>query len=271
MYEEIIRLEGGSQGATSIILAGVHGNEKCGIIAFKKLIPSLSIKRGEVIFAYGNPKAIEKNVRYTESNLNRLFKPEKELSEKERGSYEYARAVLLKKYLDQASALLDIHASLTPGSPRFAICNEKGKTVVKSLPVSFIVSGFDEIQPGGTDYYMNRNGKIGICLECGYYEDAPSVGFAEKCIASFLIAQGNIDGETEVADCPEIRMKSMYMTKSNHFLLKKRFKDFENVSSGQIIGIDGKQTITAEEDGVILFARNRDKVGEEAFLFGQYK
>ena len=91
MKEEFTQLIGEKEGPTSIILAGVHGDEKCGVEAFKKLLPNLQIEKGRVWFGYGNPRAIEENKRFTEANLNRMFKGDEELSKKDKNSYEYKK------------------------------------------------------------------------------------------------------------------------------------------------------------------------------------
>ena len=270
MYENIIELMGKEPGPTSIILVGVHGNEKCGVEALNKILPNLEIQKGKVFFAYGNPKAIDQNVRYTEANLNRMFKPEETLSEKEKGNYEYSRAQFLKKYLDQSDVLLDIHASFTPTSQRFVICELNSKDIVKYLPFNLIVSGFDQIEPGGTDYYMNSIGKIGICVECGYLGDQKSVAIAEESIFTFLRARGHIAGEKQLFNQDYVQMYSIYITKNN-FKLAKEFSDFEEIKSGQLIGLDGQEKIQAQKDSVILFAINVEVGGEEAFLLGEKK
>src|SRR3989338_915503 len=133
MFEECIQVHGKGDGPTSIILAGIHGNETCGIEAVTKILPSLEIDRGRVLIGYGNPRAIEKNVRFTEANLNRMFKDDDLFSEDDKGSYEYKRAQFLKSYLDKADALLDVHASFTPNAKPFIICETNAKGVVEYL------------------------------------------------------------------------------------------------------------------------------------------
>lgn len=270
MFEDIIELKGEEQGSISMILVGVHGNERCGIDALKELLPSLKIQRGRVFIAYGNPTAIEKNVRYIEANLNRLFKSDEMLSEKEKDSYEYSRAQFLKEYLDKADYLLDIHASLTPNSRRFVICEENARDIAKQLPISLRVSGFDNVEPGGTDYYMNQRGKVGVCIECGYFRDPSSKDIAKENILAFLMACGNILGTPKVCTQSTIQIEGLYLTKNN-VVLGKQFKDFEKVRKNQIIGIDGTEEVKMPIDGIILFARNRERPNEEAFLYGQYK
>ncbi|MCR4260828.1 MAG: succinylglutamate desuccinylase/aspartoacylase family protein [Candidatus Colwellbacteria bacterium] len=271
MPEDMIQIRGELEGPTSIILAGVHGDEKCGTEALLKLIPNLQIKKGIVWFGYGNPRAIEKNVRYTETNLNRMFKSDDELDDTEKSSYEYERARFLKKYLDKADALLDLHASFTPGAKPFVLCEANANDIVKYLPFDLMVTGFDEVEPGGTDYYMNKMGKIGICAECGYLGDPESTKRAEESIIFFLKARGHIDGEVVAKGLSYIHMYQLYLTKTNKFVLAKPFKDFEEIRSGQVVGTDGSEEIRAPKDSIILFARDRNQINDEGFLLGEKK
>lgn len=271
MYRNFIQITGKKRGSTSIILAGVHGDEKCGIDAFENILPTLKIERGTVLFGFGNPRAIVVGKRFTESNLNRMFKNASSLSYNKKNSYEYRRARLLKNYLKQADTLLDIHASFTPNSKPFAICEANAEKTVKYLPIDLAVSGFDQIQPGGTDYFMNSIGKVGICIECGYIGDPKTTKIAEKSIGAFLKACGHISNDLKPRKQSYIQMYDLYKTKSRNFTLSKPFSDFEKVLKGQTIGVDGKNEIRADKNSLILFARNRKRIGDEAFLLGEKK
>jgi len=271
MLEEIIEIKGKRTGPVSIVLAGVHGNEKCGVEVFQRILTDMQIENGRVLFGYGNPRAIKSNKRSIETNLNRIFKNNNLLSSNEKMSYEYERAQFLKTYFAQADALLDVHASLTPNSKPFIICEANAKGIVKYLPIGLVVSGFDQVEPGGTDYYMNSIGKIGICAECGYLGDSSSKYAAEKSIFAFLKARGHIKNNLKPRKQSYVRIYTLYKTMTNKFTLVKSFNDFEEVSEGQVIGIDGEKEVRTEKSGVILFARNREKIGAEAFLFGEKK
>lgn len=261
-------------GKTSLIIAGVHGNEKCGIEAFDQLLPSLVIESGTVHFLYGNPGAINKNVRFVDTNLNRLFRDDDKLSQEQKESYEYSQMKRIQEYLLQADALLDIHASNTPDSQPFIIAENNSQEIIDKLPISICVSGFDILEPGGTDGYMNSLGKIGICIECGYTNNQHSTEVAMKSILDFLSAMGHIKNKSENNVEKEkvfYHMDTLYHTHTDSFKLEKEFDDFEPLVQGQIIGYDGDTIVKAEKDGIILFARNRDTIGAEAFLFGEEK
>ncbi len=269
MFEKIVQIKGEEIGSTSIILAGVHGDERCGIEAVRAILPNLAIERGVVLFGYGNPRAIEANRRCMEANLNRMFQSDAALSRDEKKSYEYERAQVLKIHLNQADALLDLHASRTSKSKPFIICEANAKGVSEYLPPDLVVAGFDAVEPGGTDYYMNSIEKIGICVECGYAGDSRSVEIAKESIFAFLKARDHIKNDLSPKRQSRIRMYDLYKTKTNRFVLSKQFDDFEEVSKGQVIGMDGDEAVRAEKESVILFARNRDRSGEEAFLLGE--
>ena len=97
--EDIIEIIGANPGTTSIIIAGIHGDERGGIDAFEEIIPNLKIENGRVIFMYGNPEAIKLNKRFTEANLNRMFNEDSAILDEQKNSYEYKRAQCIKKYL----------------------------------------------------------------------------------------------------------------------------------------------------------------------------
>lgn len=269
--EDIITIKGEESGPTSMILVGVHGNERCGVEAIQKLLPKLRIDKGTVHIGYGNPRAIEQGVRFIEVNLNRMFKSDDTLSVEQKNSYEYGRAQYLKEYMDQADVLLDIHASSNSESRIFAICESNADEIIKYLPVPLIVSGFDTIQPGGTDWYMNMIGKIGICVECGYLADPSATIVAEESILNFLVARGHNIGKTNRQEQRRIHVYELYYSKTDSFKLTKVFYDFEEINKGDVIGIDGEESVVVEKDSIILFAHDRDKRGEEAFLLGEYK
>ncbi len=266
--QEVITLEGKSPGNTSIILGGVHGNEVCGVEALNQLLPNLQIESGKVFFAYANPPAIEKKVRYTEANLNRMFVDPEKLTEEEKSSYEFSRAEFLKEYLSQADALLDVHASSNPKSKPFMICEPNSYDIIKALPIETVVHGFDEVEPGGTDYFMNKIGKVGICVECGFLEDPQSTVRAVDSIMAFLKQRGHIPGVAVTTKKSYIHMYKLYKSQTEEFRLVKPFEDFEKMQAGDLIGQDDGEVVYCERNGIILFAKNSTYKGQEVFLLG---
>jgi succinylglutamate desuccinylase len=147
--EGVTTINGSKSGITLAIIAGVHGNEICGIEAIKQILPTITIKAGRVHFIYGNPRAIKKNVRQVDMNLNRAFQQDNQLSDDEKRSYERKRALELMPILDRCEAILDIHSSATRATTPFVICE----------PHSFLLLGnyhFLSFLTVGTKYNLGE-------------------------------------------------------------------------------------------------------------------
>jgi len=194
-------------------------------------------------------------------------------SNKVKRTYEYKRAQELKKILNQGDALLDIHSTLHPNKP-FIICEKNALEIVSYFSKDFkrVVQGFDRLEPGATDGYMISHQGIGICIECGQHNSLSAANIVKKAIYSFLVARGHIDhlNIKKNENREIVKMNYLYKTKSNSFILDKKFSDFEKINKGMLIGVDGKENIKSPKDCVIVFAHNRGKKNEEAFLLGEF-
>lgn len=253
------------------ILAGVHGNEISGVRALKKAISSLTIHTGTVHFIICNSKAIKEKKRFVDQDLNRLFLPsslKKKLPNSANNEKKIAKK--LAPLLAKTDYLLDLHSSASPASPVFAICEPHAYPIAENLPVNIIASGFDKLEPGATDRFVNLHKGIGICLELGYHNNpnGPSIGY--NAIKKFLITIGVIHTKAfkEKKRKKYITFSTLYKTKKN-FLPAKSFKDFQSVKKGQTIGHDANTAIKAPADGLVLFVRKKDKPHQEAFLFAK--
>ncbi len=269
----VFTFTGNDPGKTLALMAGVHGNEVCGVRLFYEILPHFEIKRGIVHLIFGNPRAIEANVRFTEDgmNLNRAFKPAELLSETELVSYERHRAEELMPILLECEALLDIHSVRSIENTPFIICESQAFSIARRLPFSIRSSGWDTVQPGGTDYFMNTHGKIGICVECGFHRDESAVHRAKSAMSSFLAFMNATDdailqqtrGQRDLAVFTQHVVQVGYRP-------ARQFADFEPVRSNEIIGWDGEETLRAPEDAFIIFGGNTEnRCGAEAFVLAR--
>lgn len=263
----IIKKESKNSGKTLAIFCGVHGNEKAGVYAVKKALRNLKIKKGGVYFVFANPKAIEKNVRFTEKNLNRCF-----LKKQKGVSYEEKRAIELIKILKQSDALLDVHSSYNSDTIPFAI-TDNGLDIVKNMNFEIIANGFDNIEPGATDGYMKKNNKIGICIECGYLgKSEENIDLAYDSIIQFLQYFEAID---KLKDKNTIKQKILYVDKiqkitNKNFKLTRSFADFETISKNTLIATDESKKYITDKESVILFGIPGKPVGAEAYILGTW-
>jgi succinylglutamate desuccinylase len=252
-------------GPIITIMAGIHGDEICGIKAFKKVIPNLKLKKGKVYFILGNLKAIKLKQRQYQTNLNRLYKDDSLIDNKIKKTYEYKRSREIIPYLNDSIALLDIHSAMDKDSTPFAICEKPFIKIAEKLPVKIISSGFTKLEPGGSEGYMYTNKKIGICIECGDHISDLSNQNAIDAIYTFIAHFNMIDKPMQ----QKVNVDFIYKTKTN-FKPIKYFKDFEPIKKGSVIGYDGTKKIVAKNNGFILFVVNRKTSNKEAFLLGKY-
>lgn len=257
-------------GPNIVIMAGVHGDESCGVFAVHEAMSRYTIMRGRVTWIIGSPKAVNNSRREYETNLNRMFRDDLLLSDFEKQTYEYVRSRELMPILAEADALLDIHSSTTLDTVPFVICEPHSYQVVQSLPVGVVVSGIDLLHPTGTDAYVNQMGGRGICIECGSHNDPRAVTVAKEAIYEFLSVFGVIESREEGEQCVKryIKADQIYKSKSE-FTLAKNFPEFAHINQGEVVGYDGGREVYADKPGVILFPQNCTEQGQEAFVFGE--
>ncbi len=265
--DSIIVKEGVENGPTVTVFGGVHGNERVGVLAIQKAIKELEIVKGKVIFVFANPSAIEKDVRQIDKNLNRLF-----LEDNHGDAYEDQRARELMEILNSSVALLDIHAVNNPKAPSFVITESNAFDIVKEMDFEIVTSNWYIHEPGATDAYMFRNGKIGICIECGYLKQASeNVDLAFSSILVFLQYFGLITEKQSGFNRSQAYMSVEKIVKkqSDNFHFEKEYSDFDSLEKGELFAKDGQQEYVAEEGQYILFPRSNKSVGEEVFTLAK--
>lgn len=90
-----------------LVIGGTHGNELLGV----KLVESLQKQPLENVDAIiANPRAVKVGTRFTESDLNRSFGPQKNRA------YEVKRAREIQTIAKNYDVVLDFHNTQTPGN-----------------------------------------------------------------------------------------------------------------------------------------------------------
>jgi len=267
----IYKIDSGIKGPKIAIFSGVHGNETAGIEAVKKALKEIEIKKGVVYFVFANQKAIEKNIRYIDVNLNRCFLKENK-NKKEVNKYELKRAVELMKILDEVDILLDLHSTGTKDSIPFAITEDNGFDIVKKMNFDIVVRNFDMYEPGATDGYMSNNGKIGICLECGYIGDnMMNLAYESilKLLKYFQVIDLNIDLKNK--EQKYLKITGVQKVTDKNFRVVKNFDNFEEVDKGTLIAIDDNKEYRAKKKNILLFATMQKRnIGDEAYITAEW-
>jgi len=268
MNIKVVEKLGKEQGKKIVILAGVHGDEVCGVRALDNLINKLKIRAGKVTFIYANLHAIRQNKRFIEFNLNRCFLEEqpKEMAD----SLEGKTAIEIMPYLNEADLMLDIHASYTKDSVPFVICDESQIQHANIFNADYVVSNIDLYHSGSTDHFMNRQKKPGFCFECGYLEDLKTQKAAEDAIINFLSFTESIYRIVDYKKHQTIfRITGIYKNKEPIFTIERNFLDFEKLKDETLIGRDGFKEVYCKKGQILLFVRDAKKANEECFLIAE--
>lgn len=265
--DNIFLLDSGKPGPDVAIFAGIHGNEKAGVYALDELLLYLELGAGSVYLAYGNPPAIEQDVRFVGKNLNRCFVPGSN-----GGEYEDLRAKELMTVLDKTDALLDIHAFNDPEGEPFVICEEPSLEIAQKMCVPIISTNWADAEPGTADGYMYALGKTAICLECGPV--CLSEEYAELAVVSamqFLKHFDMVDVDMAFSTSPKsiVRADHSVTRTSQDYVLEPGFKNFQQLEEGQPICTQDGETYFATAGECIIFPRYDPPIGAEAYIIGQ--
>jgi len=262
---KIIVKESGKPGPSIAVMVGVHGDELCCVKALDSILPKIKIIAGRVTFIYANLEAIKQKKRFIDFDLNRCFfsdQPPYMIR-----SVEGRTTKELVKILEEADALLDVHASTSKKTTPFIICEKNSYGLVKCFPFKYVCSGFDDSHPGDSEGFMNRVGKRGIGIECGYLGDKKSIEVAKDAIITFLTKTGSIKGKKPQDSAKEfLHTMIIFKNRAPIFKLAREFPDFEELPTRTIIGFDGEEKIFGERGDFLLFAKNADAPNKECFV-----
>jgi len=259
--QNLIKFKSEVKGNKCAILICIHGNEPCGYFALREIMKNFKILSGELYIILGNPKAFLLNKRFYETDLNRCFIDSKD------NSYESNRSIQISKILDKVDSVLDIHSSFVKESPIFSICEKETINLSDNFNTEYNIVNLKEFHKGSTDYYMHKQKKEGLCIECGYHESKDAKNIALNAIKTFLQIKkiSNFGLKLNQNKPKQLIANSCYLTKNN-FSLIKEFSDFEKVKKNQTIGFDGNIKIESKIDAYIVFAKNCNNKNQEAFV-----
>jgi len=265
---DIIEITSDKSGPSVAILAGVHGNETAGILALQEVLPTLKLKRGTVYAAFANVPAIEQNVRVISSNLNRQFLPGNYGTD-----YEDVRARELMAVLDNCDALLDLH-SFGPNDPEtpFIICEDNALDLATKFDPEIISIGWTGAEPGASEGYMYRAGKIGICIECGpLSKPAEFKSLAIKSIYQYLKYFDLVDTDVEFSTAQKkiIAVGSATKRQTKEFYLDPALQSFVQLRSDRILGNQGGKDMVGKAGDYIIFPRPNAVIGAEVYITGR--
>jgi predicted deacylase len=287
-------LDSGTPGPSVMVQALTHGNEFCGAIALDTLLKEgLRPARGTLTLAFANVAAFSRfdfdnpnRSRFVDEDYNRVWADE--VLDGPRDSTELRRARELRKFVDAADYLLDLHSMHEPCRP-IMVCAKSDKSVALSrrmgVPADLLL---DTGHPAGLR--MIERGPFGdpasprtaILIECGQHWEKSAVDVAIDTTLRFLMVTGAVDeawARARLRLKPAsiqrlVRVTEAVVAKSLNFRFARPWKGLEVVpEAGTPVAYDdGKEWRTPYDDCVMVMPGTTHlKPGNTTVRLGRYQ
>lgn len=290
----IDHLKGEKEGPTVVFFAGIHGNEPAGIFALKHVMRELKLQQrsilGEVYAIAGNLRALEKNVRFLDEDLNRIWSPEKvkhiqqkkeELKGDENELFELHE--LLSEILKKSASplyFIDLHTTSSETSP-FVVLNDSllNRKFASNYPLP-IVLGIEEYLEGALLSFINELGYVSLGYESGQHDEVSAI---KNCI-DFIHFTLGLTESVNLSKSEQTILKSMVLKsgkvsnkfyeiyyqynieKGNDFKMLPGFVNFQKIPKGKDFALDNDYILKAKGDRQIFMPLYQDQ-GSEGFYY----
>lgn len=297
---EIGRVVGDAAGPTLIVVGGIHGNERAGVVGAKRALETVERRRaalrGELVAFAGNVGAMRLGVRYRERDLNRGWTPERieALEARQRSGApleaEDREQVELLSVIRAAIArargpvyLVDLHTTSAHGFP-FVLFGDtlKQRKFAGSIPLAILL-GLEEQIDGVLSAYWTTQGCITCGVEGGQHEDPGSVDNLEAVVllgaeAAGLFGAARIS-ETAAAHALLDRRRGELprvieviarhaITAADSFVMEPGFANLARAKAGQLLARSRGQEVRAKKDGLVILPLYQGQ-GADGFFWGR--
>lgn len=201
------RFDSGRPGPQVLVQALTHGNEVCGALALRWLFgQKLQPRCGTLTLAFANVAAYEAfdreaphASRYVDEDYNRVW-ADAEL-DGPRDSTELRRARELRRFVDAADLVLDIHSMHEPCRP-LMVCGKADKNAdyarALGVPAELLIdtghpAGMRMIDRGG--FADPASPKRALLIECGQHWERAAEDVAIDTLVRFLALTGVADAQ----------------------------------------------------------------------------
>ncbi|MFB6155669.1 MAG: succinylglutamate desuccinylase/aspartoacylase family protein [Haloferacaceae archaeon] len=223
------------------VVAGIHGDEPCGVRAVERLLAESPSVQKPVKFVVANERALEAGVRYLDADLNRAFPGDPNADEHERRlAYDLAREV-------RGCTTLAIHSTQSFGEP-FGVVDSVdpvSRDIAPKLPIVALIET-DERTEGRLIEYPHV-----VEVEAGFQASDEAAANAYELTKAFLVATGVLEADpADVAeppsDVPVFRLRDS-IPKPPAEEYEVFATNFERVESGQAFAAADGESVVADE------------------------
>lgn len=290
-------IKGAQPGPTVVFFGGIHGNESSGVIAIKDVLDVISAThvKGNIIGIAGNLKALEKQQRYIDEDLNRLWTKERIESIKNKINLNTEELELLEllnilntiiQTNEPPFYFIDLHTTSSKTLP-FITINDAliNRKFSNQFPVP-IVLGIEEYLNGPLLSYINELGFVSLGFESGQHNDiraiTNSIAFAYLTLvfSGVLNKKGVIDFnkyynqlKTQSANLVNV-FEVIYLYKikdEDTFKMYQGFKSFQSLKKDTKLAHNNNTEIIAPYSGRIFMPLYQKKGAEGFFIIKPIK
>ncbi|MEZ4817224.1 MAG: succinylglutamate desuccinylase/aspartoacylase family protein [Flavobacteriaceae bacterium] len=286
--------EGSSKGPTLVFTAGIHGNEPTGVFALTEVLNQLKGKEnefsGKLIALAGNLEALRLQVRFLDTDLNRLFTLSK-IQEFKNGktpiSIEEKEQVALLQEIETILSnetgpfyFFDLHTTSSETSP-FLTVNDSllNRKFTKQYPLP-IVLGIEEYLDGPLLSYINELGYVAFGFEAGQHTATKSLENHVAFIYASLKYTGALAEMNEV--CEKSIKKLGRFTVENHqfyeiiyryqieensdFIMNGNYKNFQRIKKHEFLARKNSLAVNSQHSGYIFMPLYQGKGNDGYFI-----
>lgn len=288
-------------GPTLICIAGMHGNEPAGILAFQRVFNRLNktgaFISGRLVGLSGNIKALELGQRFIQKDLNREWSTKNILAikndhdkrtyveaQQQRSLYHEIRHFLAER--SGPAFFIDLHTTSSESQPYISINDTlRNREMAQQYPLP-IVLGLEEHLEGTALSYINELGHIALGFEGGQHDDPAAISNLESVIWLTLLFSGQLSREQlpdldrhyrllaknmlEKRKVFEIRHRHGIDSKDN-FSMNEGYINFQHIHKGEVIATDKTGDIKAPETGRIFMPLYQAQGNDGYFIIRQIK
>jgi succinylglutamate desuccinylase len=264
-------------GPLLFVTAAVHGNEPSGAKALKRVFEELNKAKpkikGKLIGVAGNQKALNKNQRFIDEDLNRTW-TEDNIKNTKKETHEQREMHEIIKVLEQHPEssyskryFLDCHTTSSDSLPYISVQDVNDNIEWAQRFPTYIVEGFSDIVYGAIDHYFSRIGMTGFTFEAGQHTNKSSEENHEGMIWLALKEACDLD-LTKIATYPECVTKFSEVNApeqktfeiihrhglkdSDEYKTEPGFENFQEIEKGQLIAKQNGNEIRSDWDARIF-------------------
>jgi succinylglutamate desuccinylase len=297
---EIGRVVGDRPGPTLIAVAGIHGNERAGVGATRRVLATLArrngVVRGELLALAGNVGAMRLGQRYRVRDMNRVWTAARIRDLEERAGLggpldeEDVEQLELLAAIRGAIArargpvfLIDLHTTSAHGLP-FVLFGDtlRQRRFASPIPLP-LVMGLEEQLDGILASYWTTQGVITCGVEGGQHDDPATIDNLEAVLLLAAESAGVFGtallSETGAAHALLERRRGSLphvievvarhpITPLDQFVMEPGFQNLAPVPQNKLLARDVRGEIRAPKDGFVLLPLYQGQ-GDDGFFWGR--